>query len=161
MKSSLNKKSFAVLFALALGMLSVNAEPYAKGSTVKAFSAKDQHEQAYTFDAKTTRYLLVSHDMETGKKANAALTALGKDHLPDKKAIYMANIHGMPGIGRMFALPKMRKYSHRIILGDDAALIARFPQETGKVTVLQLADGKVKNVKYWEPSGEKLDEVLK
>ena len=65
--------------------------------------------------------------METGKKANAALSALGKDYLPAKNAVYLANIHGMPGIGRMFALPKMKKYSHRIILGDDAALIARFP----------------------------------
>jgi hypothetical protein len=161
MKTSLNSKPFALFFALALGVLSVNAEPYAKGSTVKAFSAKDQHEQAYTFDAKTTRYLLVSHDMETGKKANGALTALGKDHLSGKKAVYIANIHGMPGVGRMFALPKMKKYNHRIILGDDAALIADFPEQKGKVTVLGLSNGKVSSVEYWDPSTEGVNNFLK
>ncbi|RYD64196.1 MAG: hypothetical protein EOP84_32940 [Verrucomicrobiaceae bacterium] len=108
MKSNLNSKFISTLAALILGTLAVHADPYAKGDTVKPFTAKDQHEQAYTFDAKSTRYLLISHDMETGKKANGALTALGKDHLTSKKAVYIANIHGMPGVGRMFALPKMK-----------------------------------------------------
>lgn len=161
MKSILNNKSLAAVLALGLSLLPAHADPYAKGSTIKPFSAKDQHEQAYTFDAQATRYLLVSHDMDTGKKANGALTALGKDHLPGKKAIYIANIHGMPGIGRMFALPKMKKYSHRIILGDDAALIADFPEQAGKVTVLGLANGKVVSVGYWDPATEGVDNFLK
>ena len=128
---------------------------------MKPFTAKDQHEQAYTFDAKTTRYLLVSHDMDTGKKANDALTALGKDHFSGKKAVYIANIHGMPGVGRMFALPKMKKYNHRIILGDDAALIADFPAQQGKVTVLELDGGKVRSVQYWDPATEGVNNFLK
>ena len=161
MKTSLNTKSLAAFFSFALATLCVHADPYVKGSTVKVFSAKDQHEQAYTFDAKTTRYLLVSHDMETGKKANGALTALGKDHLASKKAVYIANIHGMPGVGRMFALPKMKKYDHRIILGDDAALIADFPEQKGKVTVLGLSNGKVESVQYWDPSTEGVNNFLK
>ena len=95
------------------------------------------------------------------EKANATLTSLGKDYLPGRKAVYVANIHGMPGIGRMFALPKMKKYSHRIILGDDAALIAHFPAQTGKVTVLALSDGKVKSIKYWTPGTDNVDTFLK
>lgn len=31
----------------------------------------------------------------------------------------------------MFALPKMKKYAHRIVLPDDAALIADFPEKKG------------------------------
>jgi hypothetical protein len=161
MKSRLNNKLLALFLALVAGLPSALAEPYKTGSTVKPFSARDQHEQAYTFDAKNTRYLLVSHDMETGKKANGALTTLGKDHLSNKKAVYLANIHGMPGIGRMFALPKMKKYHHRIILGDDAALIAGFPEQKGKVTVLGLSNGKVTSVGYWDPATEGVDNFLK
>lgn len=161
MKSILNNLSIRALFALVLATVCAHAEPYAKGDTVKPFSAKDQHEQAYTFDAKGTRYLLVSHDMETGKKANGALTVLGKEHLSGKKAVYIANIHGMPGIGRMFALPKMKKYNHRIILGDDAELIANFPGQAGKVTVLGLSNGKVISVAYWDPSTEGVNNFLK
>ena len=73
----------------------------------------------------------------------------------------MANIHGMPGIGRMFAMPKMRKYVHRIILGDDEALIAKFPEQKGKVTVLKIDGGKISSVRYWKPGDEPLDDILK
>jgi hypothetical protein len=161
MKSNLNSKLATAILALVLGALTAHADPYAKGDTVKPFAAKDQHEQAYSFDAKSTRYLLVSHDMETGKKANGALTVLGKDHLASKKAVYIANIHGMPGVGRMFAVPKMKKYNHRIILGDDAALIATFPAQQGKVTVLELDGGKVRSVQYWDPATEGVNNFLK
>jgi hypothetical protein len=161
MKSSLNSKFISTVAALLLSTLAIHADPYKAGDTVKPFTAKDQNEQAYTFDAKSTRYLLVSHDMDTGKKANGALTALGKEHLASKKAVYIANIHGMPGVGRMFALPKMKKYNHRIILGDDAALIANFPEQKGKVTVLGLEDGNVKSVQYWDPATEGVNNFLK
>lgn len=137
------------------------AAPYQKGDRVEAFQAKTQHDQAYAFKPAETRYLLVSHDMETGKKANAVLTTVGKENLTRKKVVYLANIHGMPGVGRMFALPKMKKYSHTVVLGDDANLIARFPVETGKVTVLTLDGGKVASVQYWKPGEESLDNFLK
>lgn len=161
MNSQTFKKTFLVLAALAACAATAISAPYQKGDRVDAFQAKDQHDHAFTLKPTSTRFLLVSHDMETGKKANAALTTVGKENLANKKVVYLANIHGMPGVGRMFALPKMRKYSHTIILGDDAGLIARFPQEPGKVTVLKLDGGKVESVKFWTPGGEALDDYLK
>lgn len=161
MKSQFIKSAGIAIAATALSIGLGFASPYAVGSKVEAFTAKDQHEQAFTLNPAETQFLLVSHDMETGKKANAALTALGKNYLGAKKAVYLANIHGMPGIGRMFALPKMKKYAHRIILGDDAALIARFPGQKDKVTVLKLAGGDVTSMSYWTPGAEALDDILK
>ncbi|MES2475321.1 MAG: FAD/FMN-containing dehydrogenase [Verrucomicrobiota bacterium] len=161
MKSSFIPFVTTILAATFLTLGVALSAPYEKGQQVLPFTTKDQHEQAFTFKPAETRYLLVSHDMETGKKANAALTALGKDYLTSKKAIYMANIFGMPGIGRMFALPKMKKYNHRIILADDAALIARFPTQEGKVTVLVLSGGKVQSVAYWTPGKEGVETYLK
>lgn len=148
-----------VICALSIGH--AMADPYSTGSKVASFTAKDQHEKEFTLKPADTRFLLVSHDMDTGKKANGALTALGKDYLGSKNAVYVANIHGMPGIGRMFALPKMRKYAHRIILGDDAALIANFPEQAGKVTILTLSDGKVQSVSYWTPGTDNVGDFLK
>ena len=137
------------------------AAPCEVGSTLAPFSAKDQHDQAFEFKSGALRYLLVSHDMDTGKRANAALHAAGADYLPGKRAAYLANIYGMPGIGRIFALPKMRKYCHRIILGDDAELITRFPEQTGKVTILSLDGDKVTAIHFWTPESEPIDSVLK
>lgn len=161
MTSRIFKLTGIALATTALSISLAFSTPYAVGSKVEAFTANDQHEKSFTLNPATTSYLLVSHDMETGKKANAVLTDLGKDHLSSKKAVYVANIHGMPGIGRMFAMPKMKKYAHTIILGDDAALIAKFPEEKGKVTVLTLKSRKVTAVRYWSPETEKLDDILK
>jgi hypothetical protein len=149
----------AVITGLAL--CSAHADPYAKDSKIKAFSAKTQHDKDFTFKPADTQFLLVSHDMETGKKANAVLTTVGPDNLTKKKVVYLANIYGMPGVGRMFALPKMRKYSHTIIFGDDAKLIAKFPEEKNKVTVLKLSGGNVISVKYWDPGAEDIQDYLK
>lgn len=161
MHSRILRLTASVLAGAVLSLGITLAAPYEAGSQVQPFTAKDQHENAFTFKPADTRFLLVSHDMETGKKANAALNALGKNYLGSKNAVYVANIHGMPGIGRMFAMPKMRKYVHRIILGDDEALIAKFPEQKGKVTVLELRNGKVSDVRYWTPGDQKLDDLLK
>lgn len=155
------KIATAALAVTVLGSALSLAAPYETGQRVVPFQAKDQHENAFTLKPAETRYLLVSHDMETGKKANTALTALGKDYLPGKKAVYVANIHGMPGVGRMFALPKMKKYNHRIILGDDAALIAKFPEQKGKVAVLALSNGKITSITYWTPGTEAIEGFIK
>ena len=152
---------FLPLLASALMIFPADAAPYETGAKVEPFTSKDQHENAFTLKPSETRFLLVSHDMETGKKANAVLTTVGPENLKRDKIVYLANIHGMPGVGRMFALPKMRKYSHTIILGDDANLIAKFPEQSGKVTVLKLSGGKVAGVKYWTPGEETLADFLK
>lgn len=146
---------------LALSATVAMADTYKKGSKITAFKANDQHGNAYEFEAAKTKFLLVSFDMETGKKANAALSAQGADFLTNKNAVYVANIFGMPGVGRMFALPKMRKYPHRIILGDDANLLTSYPQEANKVTVLTVSRGVVQNIRYWDPASESVVELLK
>ncbi len=161
MHSRFLRLTAGVLAGAALSLGIALAAPYETGSQVQPFSAKDQHEQAFTLKPAETRFLLVSHDMETGKKANAALNAMGKDYLGTKNAVYVANIHGMPGIGRMFAMPKMKKYVHRIILGDDETLIAKFPEQKGKVTVLKLDDGKASSITYWTPGVEEVESALK
>ncbi|MFT4176453.1 MAG: hypothetical protein QM627_07320 [Luteolibacter sp.] len=143
------------------GTASVFAGSYKQGEPMDSFQAKDQHGAVYDFQPIRVKYLLVSHDMDTGKKANVALTELGKDFLPRHGAVYLANIHGMPAIGRRFALPKMKKYLHRIVLGDDTSLMERFPQEAGKVTVIGISGGKVRSIRYWSPGTESVGDYLK
>ncbi len=161
MKINLINKCAVIMLISTFSVVVSSAEPYANGEKIETFKAKDQHDVNYEFKPSSMKYLLVSHDMETGKKANAVLTTLGKDYFSNHKAAYLANIHGMPGIGRMFAIPKMKKYTHRIILGDDADLIAKFPVQAGKVTVIAISGGKVDSISYWSPGETKLDDLLK
>jgi hypothetical protein len=47
------------------------------------------------------------------------------------------------------------------VLGDEENLLAPFPQEAGKVTVLKLNNGMVSAVGYWDPATQGIDQVLK
>jgi len=144
-----------VLATLLVSGVDVRSEQsYKVGSTVTAFAASDQFGTQFKLNA-DCQALLVSFDMGTGKQANVKLSALGKEFLPKHHAIYVANINGMPTIGRVFAIPKMRSYPHRIVLADDAALLRPFPHKEKLVTVLLLKKGKVTAIRFWDP--EKMD----
>lgn len=160
MKLHLIKPLLILFFGCVCLGGTAQAAPYAAGSVVEPFTVKNQHGESSEVAPKKLRFVLVSHDMETGKAANGVLSGLGKDYLPGKQAVFMANIEGMPGIGKMFALRKMKKYNHQILLGESAELIGKFPAQAGKVTVLKLRDGKVVEVRYWDPATD-VAEVLK
>jgi hypothetical protein len=161
MKSCILKISLVVFLTGFISHRTALGGTYEVGESVSPFQAKDQHEKNFTFDPLSTRFLLVSHDMDAGKSANSALDKIGPKSLAQRKVIYIANIVGMPSIGRMFAFPKMKKYSHQIILGDDADWISKFPAQEGKVTVLSLTGGKITSIRFWSPAAEPLDGFLK
>jgi hypothetical protein len=130
------KLLISVLFLFAAVNLFA-AELYKTGDTLDTFTVKDQHEKEYTF-APGVRTFVISFEMGSGKKANKWFAEKGADFLPQKQAIFLSDIHGMPGIGRTFALPKMKKYPHRILLGDAKDLLARYPKQDDKLTVFRL-----------------------
>ncbi|RME69717.1 MAG: hypothetical protein D6781_07980, partial [Verrucomicrobia bacterium] len=141
---------------LLAGLLAIGASaaPLGIGDPMPRIAGQDQHEKPLAVDA-STRHVLVSFDMGTGKRANAWLSDQGAAYLPDHRAIFIANIHGMPGIGRMFALPKMRRYAHRILLADEEGLLDDIPREEKKVTVLTLADdGTIAAISFWDPASD-------
>lgn len=152
--------SIFLLACLISPLLAEPVKPYAKGQTVLAFKAKDQHGNPYVFK-KGTRYLLIAFDMSTSKMANKILAEKGKNYLNQNKAVYMADIHGMPKIGRAFALPKMRRYPHTIILADEKNLLSRFPSAENQLTVLKLnPQGKIISLDYWDPRKEKIEKLI-
>lgn len=144
----------AILFTFAASLICIPAvasELLAVGDTVSAFEALDQHEKPFTL-GDDVAWLLVSFDMGTGKAANRYFEDKGANYLDEKGAVFVANIYGMPGIGRMFALPKMRKYPHRIILADEEGLLDPYPNKDGMVTVFKLAPGRtIESISFWNP----------
>ena len=121
------------------------------GDRFPSFEAKDQHEQDYPM-AEDTEYVFVTFDMGTGKRANKFFEEQGADWLPENNAVFLSNIYGMPGIGRAFALPKMRKYPLRIMLADEKGLLYNYPTEKSMVTVFKLGVGKkIAEIAFWDP----------
>ncbi|MGA2248126.1 MAG: hypothetical protein ABSH48_24340 [Verrucomicrobiota bacterium] len=151
----------ALLALCAASVVSVHAAELKVGDAVPTFSAKDQFGKDFKFEA-GLHFLLLGFDMGASKPANLKLAGLGAGWLEKQKAAYVLDIHTMPGVARLFALPKMRKYPHRIILGDDEKLLAPFPRQAGRITVLVLtSEGKIQEVRYWNPSAEEPSAVLK
>ncbi|WP_269525513.1 hypothetical protein [Coraliomargarita parva] len=130
----------------------LSAESLEVGQPFPAFEGmQDQHELDYPMPEKT-RYVVVSYTMSVGKAANGYFSAQPKDYLQANHAVYVANIYGMPAVGRFFAMPKMRKYHHRIMLADAEGLLDDFPQEEDRLTVFELgASGRIEAIRYWDP----------
>ena len=133
----------------------------AVGDVVPVFTAKDQHDKAYVFTNGPT-FLIVATEMAASKVANQKLAELGAGYLEKNQAVYVLDIHTMPGVARLFALPKMRKYPQRMILVDSAETLAVYPTQADRVTVLTLTpDRKIKALHFWDPVHEPLADVLK
>lgn len=144
-------KHLLAFLALFVSVTLFAADPYKVGDKLDAFTVKDQHEKEYTF-APGPRVFLVSFEMGTGKKANKWFAEKGADFLPQKQAVFLADINGMPGVGRIFALPKMKKYPHRILLGDAKDLLTRYPKQDDKLTVFRLDDtAKITAIEFVDP----------
>ena len=128
------------------------AEMLKAGDAFPKFEANDQHEKPYPMP-EDTKYVAVTFAMGSGKKANSYFSEKGAAFLTENKAVFLSNIYGMPAVGRMFAIPKMQKYPHRIMLADEKGLLDDFPEEKGKVTVFKLdGAGKILSIGFWDPS---------
>lgn len=127
------------------------AELYKVGDTFAPFTTKDQHEKDYTFAA-GPRLVIVSFEMSEGKAANGFFAEKGAAFLDEQKTVFIANIHGMPGVGRFFALPKMKRYPHRILLADAETFLERYPHEDKKLTVIRLDPaGVITGIEFIDP----------
>ena len=150
------KLNFLWLVVLGFCLLwsSAHAAQLAVGDAVPSFSVKDQHGMKFVF-TNGTQFLLVATERACGTSANHKLADQGAGFLEKYQAVYVMDIHTMPGVARLFALPKMRKYPQRIVLVDSAETLAWVPVQPGRVTVLALTlEGRVQKISYWNPDSE-------
>lgn len=142
------------LFLLLSGLVASAApavEKYKVGDAFASFTTKDQHEKSYTLEP-GVRLVIVSFEMGAGKAVNGYLEKQPAEFLANHRAIFISNIHGMPGVGRFFALPKMKKYPHRILLADEENFLARYPSVEDQVTVIALDEkGVITSIRHVNP----------
>lgn len=140
--------------ALSLSAAAPAPAPYKVGDSFAAFATKDQHDKAYAYEG-GARTIVVAFDMSAGKAANAFFEKQPVDFLPQQKTLFISNIHGMPGIARVFAMPKMKKYPHRILLADAEDFLARYPKKDNTLTVLSLDEkGIITGIRHVKPEKE-------
>ena len=146
MKKLLGLALFLCGFALiASANQSVGAARLGDGLVMEL---KDQHDQAVAINEQTN-LILFAAGKSTSALMSKTLEELPPTTLKDKKALYVADISGMPGfITKMVAIPKMQKRPYTIAILRDEAQSKRFPQKDGAITVIKLKSGKVTEITF-------------
>lgn len=123
------------------------AQPFKVNDTIAPFSLLNQFDEKQSI-GKNLKLLLVSFEKDTGAEVNTFLSQKSATFLQEHHAAFIANISGMPMIiTKLFALPKMRDYSHKILLIYDEK-DNRFIQKEGLSTLYKLDNGVIKDIKF-------------
>jgi hypothetical protein len=132
---------------------SLNAASLSIGDKFTTFTLPDQFEKAHVVD-ETTHTIIVSFEKSTGADINAFLKAHKPEYLQEHHAVFIANISEMPSlITKLFAMPKMKKYKHTILIINDEEN-HQFLYQEDKITVYTIENGSVSSVDFVDNSQE-------
>ncbi|UCE86854.1 MAG: hypothetical protein JSU66_03720 [Deltaproteobacteria bacterium] len=146
-RASLAARGFALAGFLVIAGHAA-AGVYAVGSTLEPFALEDQHGEAHRVDG-SVDVILFSREMKGGDLLKEALEGVPAGFLAARRAVYVADISGMPSlVARLFALPKLRKRPYPILLDRDGSQTRNLPSEDGAATLIVLDDLRVARVAF-------------
>ena len=146
------------LFTVLLG-LSAFANSLTIGTDIPTLTVKDQFEKDHTVDA-NIKTIIFSATKTEGTTIKEFLLTKDKDYLTTNKAVYIADITGMPSlITKFIAMPKMKDYPFSVLLVDEANK-GLFPVKEDMISVISLENGKITDIKYVK-TAEELGKILK
>lgn len=134
--------------ALLLAPLWAPATPVETGGSLPTLVLNDQHDKPVAVTP-ATRQLVFAADKPASDLASSVLAAQAPGVLGRHGIVYVADISAMPAlVTRMFALPRLRELPFAIGLAREAAALAHLPRQGGRVTVLDLHEGAVTQIRY-------------
>ena len=146
-----------ILMSISLG---VSGQTLSVGASFPGLQLKDQHDQAMPVPA-NLEIVLFAGEKATSELMTKVLDGLPPSTLKDKKAMYVADISGMPGfITKMVALPRMQKLPYQIALIRDAKDAGFLPKKAQHVTVIKIQQGSVASIDYFIDANQ-INQLLK
>jgi hypothetical protein len=142
-----------MVFALFLSIFASLASANPLAGTARlgdslVLELKDQHDQTVVINEQTN-LILFAAGKSTSALMSKTLEDLPPTTLKDKKALYVADISGMPSfITKMVAIPKMQKRPYTIAILRDEAQSKRFPQKDNAITIIKLKSGNVTEITF-------------
>lgn len=147
------------MVTFALLAISLMAAPYQIGQSITPLNLIDQHGKRSTLKV-MPKTLIMAFEKGTGATVNEYLAVQGKEYLKKNNAAFVADISQMPNfITETFALPKMRKYPHTVLLIRDEEQGVKFPGEEGKITVMKFRGNFLTKVQFVE-TAEQLKKAI-
>jgi hypothetical protein len=128
--------------------VSVWAAPYTVGQSVILPDLNDQFGKRVTLTT-MPKTLIMAFEKGTAATVNEYLAAQDNGYLSKNKAAFVAEISQMPKfIAEAFALPKMRNYTHTILLIRDEEEGLKFPYQEEKITVMTFRDNTLMSIEF-------------
>ncbi len=135
-----------VIFTLLA--LSLFGAPYTIGQSVIALDLEDQFGKKSTLRV-MPKTLIMVFEKGTSAIANDYLAMQEKGYLEKNNAGLIADISQMPNfVAESFALPKMRKYPHTVLLIRDEEQGLQFQGEEEKITVMKFQDNVLTKIEF-------------
>lgn len=151
------------LFCLTSCSTSIKADEQNKSkspSKMVELTLKDQFDQAQKID-QSTKVVIFAHDMTGNDIVEEALEQYNGEQLAKMNTVFLADISGMPSlIGKLFALPAMRKRAYPIMLDREGTLVENFIAKEQQVTVMYLDNLVITDTKL-VAKGSELSSLLK
>lgn len=137
-----------------LAAASIWAAPYSVGQSVSPLDLNDQFGKRHSLKV-MPHTLIMAFEKGTGATVNEYLAAQGKGYLTKVNAAFIADISQMPNfITQAFALPKMRKYPHVVLLIQDEEQGLKFPAEEDKITVMKFRGNFLTKIEFVTTAAE-------
>lgn len=145
----------SLLITLASVFLSLSS--FADFSAVTAGDFTDQHDQIQKLD-ETTKWILFSPDKESFAHAKSAFERLEIKNAKDKNGFLVSDISAMPKmVTKMFALPKMKKYSFVFALDHTGEATQEWPRNKSELTLIKVDKLKVTEIIHLKTEAETID----
>lgn len=146
-----------LVLCLSLMTVSANADEQtlsAKTNVMPVLSLKDQFDKTQNID-QSTKIVIFAHDMDGNDIVEEALASYDADKLTAMNTVFLADISGMPSlIGKLFALPAMRKRAYPIMLDREGKLVEGFKVKEEQVTVMFLDNLAITDTKLVKTGSE-------
>lgn len=136
---------------ILLTMLVISNIAHAELQVGQAFpvtSLTDQFDEKHTV-TNSQKLVIMSFEREVSEQVSTFLSQQPSAFLATKHCLYISDISAMPSlIAKLFALPKMRDYNHKIMLNKADDFPRKYNAKLGKLTVYQLNQGIITAITF-------------
>lgn len=142
-----------IIFLLVIAV-SVWGAAYNVGQSIQPLNLKDQFGKIHSLK-EMPHTLIMVYEKGTSATVNEYLSLQDKGYLNAHNTAFIADISGMPSfITTAFAIPKMQKYPHIVLLIDDEEFGLKFPGQEEKITVIKLKGNVIQFIDYISTADE-------
>lgn len=143
-----------IIISFLLIAVSLWGAAYKVGESIQPLNLKDQFGKIHSLK-EMPKTLIMVYEKGTAATVNEYLAAQDKGYLSGHNTSFIADISGMPTfISNAFAIPKMQKYPHTVLLIDDEELGLKFPGQDEKITVMKIKGNVLQSIDYVSTADE-------